>query len=113
MIATPYIKELGKLLARLRGHVDIWSPKNADHEYSEYSYSYTQPEDPARAITQLYNLARGHALLMGRNYITLQDVTITVKVVLSTASVERTAIFDLLLAREEGSHSLKLPNPFP
>lgn len=91
------IIELGKLLAKLRGHVDIWSSRQ--HEYSEYAYSFTQPEDPARAITQLYNLARGHALSMGRNCITLDDVPITAKVVLSTASIERVSLLDLLLAR--------------
>jgi DNA-binding transcriptional ArsR family regulator len=90
---------IGKLLAKLRGHVEIWSSKNTDHEYSDYSYSYTQTEDPTRATTQLYNLARGHALLIGRNYITLEDVPITVKVALSTASIERVATFDILLAK--------------
>jgi hypothetical protein len=78
--------------------VPIWSAKQ--HEYSQYSYSFTQPEDPARAVTQLYNLARGHALSMGRNYITMEDVPITTKVVLSTASIERVSLLDVLLARE-------------
>jgi len=36
---------------------------------------------------------------MGRNCITLEDVPITVKVVLSTASIERVSLLDLLLAR--------------
>ena len=88
---------MGKLLAKLRGHVDIWSSKK--HEYSDYDYSFTQTEDPARAVTQLYNLARGHALFLGRNYITIEDVPITSKVVLSTASIERVSLLDLLLAR--------------
>jgi len=55
-------------------------------------------EECDRAITQLYNLARGHALSRGRNYITLEDVPLIIKVVLSTASIERVTIFDLLLA---------------
>lgn len=96
--AKNFIKELGKLLAKLRAHVEIWSSKQ--HEYTEYSYSYTQPEEPTRAIAQLYNLARGHALLVGRNYITMEDVPLSVKVVLYTASIERVATFDLLLASE-------------
>lgn len=37
---------------------------------------------------------------MGRNYITLDDVPIVVKIVLSTASVERVAILDLLLCKK-------------
>jgi hypothetical protein len=43
-------------------------------------------------------LARGHALSRGRNYITLDDTPLIIKVVLSTASIERVTIFDLLLA---------------
>jgi hypothetical protein len=102
-LAKDYIIKLGKFLAKIRGHVDAWSSKGTGHthEYTEYSYGFTQSEDPARASTQLYNLARGHALLMGRNYITIEDLPITVKVVLSTASVERVAILDLLLRKKE------------
>ena len=62
-----------------------------------YEYSFSQPEDPTRAATQLYNLARGHALVQCRNYINLDDVAICAKVVLSTASIERVAVMDILL----------------
>jgi hypothetical protein len=101
--ANNYLIKLGKLIGKLRGHVDIWPSKHStqhEHEYSEYSYAYTQIEDPARATTQLYNLCRGRALGMGRNYISLDDVRLAAKVVLSTASVERVAIIDLLLAKK-------------
>ena len=54
-------------------------------------------EEPDRAITQLRNLARGHALSKGRNYITVDDIPLLIKVVLSTASIERVTIFDLLI----------------
>lgn len=63
-------------------------------------------EEPSRAITQLTNLARGHALSQGRSFITKEDVSIVIKVVLSTASIERVAVFDLLLA-----HGGKLQTP--
>jgi DNA-binding Lrp family transcriptional regulator len=100
--AKHYLVNLGELLGRLRGHVDIWSEAKSsfkEHEYSEYSYSFTQTEDPTRATTQLYNITRGHALLEGRNHISLQkDLPIAIKVALSTASIERVAVIDLLLA---------------
>ena len=64
---------------------------------SDYGYAVSQPEDPRRAITVLLNLARGHALLTGRNYITLEDVPIVAKTVLSTAQTERVSVFYLLL----------------
>ena len=52
------------------------------------------------------NLAKGHAISQGRNFIAKEDVTIVIKVVLSTASIERVAVFDLLLA-----HGGKLQTP--
>jgi predicted transcriptional regulator len=42
-------------------------------------------------------LAKGHAVSHGRNYLTMDDIPILIKVVLSTASIERVMIFDLLL----------------
>lgn len=46
----------------------MWSSKKAtehEHEYSGYEYSFTDTEDPARAITQLYNIARGTRIIDG------------------------------------------------
>ena len=43
------------------------------------------------------NLARGCALITGRNYVTMQDIHIVVKTVLSTARVERVKAFIALL----------------
>jgi hypothetical protein len=91
-----YIIRLGRLLARLRGSVPTWDTSHS--QGSEYAYGIATIEEPSRAITQLMNLARGHALSQGRNYITKEDVTVVIKVVLSTASIERVAVFDLLLA---------------
>ena len=60
-------------------------------------YTFATVEEPDRAITQLRNLARGHSLSQGRNYITQEDIRIVIKVVFSTASMERVRIFELLL----------------
>lgn len=54
-------------------------------------------EEPNRAIRQLMNLARGHALSQGRNYVTRTDIPIVINVVLSTASIERVRVFETLL----------------
>jgi len=101
-IAEKYIVRLAKLLARLRGVALTWETQGS--QGSEYSYTQPIIEDPSRAATQLQNLARGHALLHGRNYITKEDIPIVVKTVLSTGVVERVSIFDKLL-REEGTLS--------
>src|SRR5918996_3568975 len=79
----------------LRCIATIW--KTEDTEASDYGYSVSQPEDPRRAIVALRNLARGHALLTGRNYITKEDIPVVVKTVLSTAQIERVSVFYLLI----------------
>jgi hypothetical protein len=94
--AHRYIIKLGKLLAPLRAVVPTWETK--DSQGSEYNFDIAIVEDPSRAITQLRNLAKGHALSQGRNYITLTDIPMIIKVVLSTCSLARATIFDLLIA---------------
>ena len=69
---------------------------------SDYAYNYRRIEEPDRANRQLTNLARGHALSQGRNYLTMADVPLIAKVVLSTAPIERVAVFELLLKSSGG-----------
>jgi hypothetical protein len=90
------IVKLAKLLAHLRGTVNV--ENTGKTQGSNYGYSTPIKEEPDRAMTQLLNLAKGHALSQGKNYITLEDIPLLIKVVLSTASIERVMVFDLLLA---------------
>ena len=103
--AINHIVKLARLLGRLRCHVEIWSPKGQSHEYSEYGHSLPTIEDPRRAATCLYNLTRGYAWNRGRNYITLDDLHLAIKVALTTGSKERIAVFDYLIAKK-GTASL-------
>jgi hypothetical protein len=100
------IVSLGKLLSNLRGTVNVWDTKNT--QGSSYGYSTPIKEDPSRAMTQLYNLAKGHALSQGRDYLTMEDIPLLIKVVLSTASIERVMVFDLLLAHNGTITALQL-----
>ncbi len=97
-MAERYIIRLAKLLAHLRGVAVTWETR--DTQGSEYGYTRPIIEDPSRAATQLKNLARGHALFQGRNYITKEDISIVIKTVLSTASVERVSVLDKLLIND-------------
>jgi hypothetical protein len=99
--ARKHLVKLVRSLGKLRCHVEIWSQRQPGaHEYSEYGYAIPNPEDPTRAATSLYNLTRGRALTRGRNYITTEDLHLAIKVTLSTASQERIAVFDVLLAKK-------------
>jgi hypothetical protein len=79
----------------------INTSNNTNSIYSD-GFSHRLPiiENPSRAAQQLYNLARGHALSYGRNYITKDEVLLVIKVVLSTGSIERVLILDLLIANK-------------
>jgi predicted DNA-binding transcriptional regulator len=91
------ILKLGKILAHLRAVVSTWEKTTSDIQGLEFVHAFATIEDPSRAMTQLRNLARGHALSLGRNYITIEDIPIVIKTVFSTASLERVRIFELLL----------------
>ena len=94
-LSKRYLIRLGRLLAHLRGVVNTW--ETDDTSGTGYGYTFATIEEPDRAITQLRNLARGHALSQGRNYITLEDIRIVIRVVFSTADMARVKIFELLL----------------
>ena len=94
--ALIYIIKLADLLAPLRGVSQTWETRGT--QGSDYGYTIPIVEDPSRATTQLYNLARGHALSQGRNHVTKEDVPLIIKVVLSTGPVERVRILDTLIA---------------
>src|SRR5919202_43133 len=88
------IAELAVLLSHLRCDVQTWT------EGSDIGYSPSLPEHPQRAAEILFNLAKGHALLYGRNYVTMEDIAIVIKTVLSTAQIDRVKLFSLLLANK-------------
>jgi len=94
--AKRIIARIGLLLAHLRGVVPTWGTYGT--QGTDYAYATARIEDPQRAVTQLRNLARGRALSQGRTYITIEDLPLPIKVVLSTASIDRTNIFRLLIA---------------
>ena len=93
--ARKCIVRFAQLLKNLRGAVTVWERKKSVEE--EYGHSLPIIEDPSRAAIQLNTLARGHALSQGRTYITMEDLTIVAKTMLSTCPRERSAVFDLLL----------------
>ena len=93
--ALRIIIKLANLLSPLRGILTTWETREG--QGTEYSYSLPIIEEPDRGITQLRNLARGTALNRGRNYVTVEDIPLVIKVVLSTASIERVRVLDLLL----------------
>jgi hypothetical protein len=90
------IIRLAKLLGHLRGAVLTRETK--DTQGLNYAYTTAIIEEPDKALTPLYNLARGHALSQGRDHVTMDDVPLVIRVVLSSAaSIERVKALNLLI----------------
>ena len=83
------------MLAHLRAIVPTWDTHGS--QGSEYGFTMPLIEDPTRAITQMRNLARGHALSQGHLSFTMEDLPMIVHTVMSTATLERARIFEILL----------------
>ncbi|MGH9953455.1 MAG: hypothetical protein ACRD5J_17695, partial [Nitrososphaeraceae archaeon] len=93
-LAHRIIIRLTIMLAHLRATVSVWDTSG---QGSDYSYTLANIEDPSRAMTQMRNLARGHALSQGRTSISMDDIPIIIHTVLSTATIERVRLFELLV----------------
>lgn len=114
------IAKCSKLLANLRGVINIWPGKNYSVSLTEnMTYDYTPPiiERPDRINQLLYNLARGHAVLEGRNKITKEDLKPIVELSIDSAPTARTKLFRALIENggtmktNEVQKSLKCSKP--
>jgi hypothetical protein len=88
--ALQRIARLSRLVARLRGIVSVWKEDGQD---TDFGYSPPNIENPKRAFSVLYNLARGHAILHGRTQLTEADLPLITAVALSSAPTDRIQLF--------------------
>lgn len=90
------------MMAQIVGCLRAYLPTNSTEGTSGSNYGYEKPivEDAERASHAFYNLARGHAVLYGRNYITDEDLKVVIDVALSSASRERTEMLKLLIKND-------------
>lgn len=89
------IIKLAMVLANLRGTIPTW--QTHDSGGSMYNFEAPIKEDPSRASSAFYNLARGHAVIQGRNYITKDDLRVVIPTALSSAPRERVELFRQLI----------------
>ncbi len=96
--ALVLITELVKLLTKLRSPLDTWKSEGD----GEDNYQYVSPmkERPKRAMQILYNIVRGHALIFGRNYVTVEDIRILIPIVFSSMPDDRRKIWNLLVEND-------------
>ena len=111
------LKELAlvaQLVACLRGTINVWKDNQGEEPYN---HTIPQIEKPDRINQSFYNLARGHAVACGRTAISDEDLSIVIKVALSSASLDRIEAFNLLiksdgvLTTEQVIYGLKCSRP--
>ena len=89
-----------KLLVRLRGKAPcMYEDRDGNFEHQEVSI-----ECPKRAMALLLNLAKGRAIIYGRNQVTIEDISLLREVVLSSGPQDRGKIMRELINRP--SHSM-------
>lgn len=83
--AAIVIVNCAKMLARLRASIQVW-----EDEYSNGIY-HESPlvEQPTRIISIFQNIAKGHAITENRDYITMEDVYLIPKIMMSTMPEDR------------------------
>jgi hypothetical protein len=96
------IAKYAKVLARLRGTISVWREGSGDDE--TYNFSTPVIEAPHRAMSLLYALARGHAIVHGRIQLTGADLPVVARAALESTPNDRRAVMRLLL--EEEHHGL-------
>ncbi|MBI2405333.1 hypothetical protein HYV22_04145, partial [Candidatus Gottesmanbacteria bacterium] len=88
------VARIAKLLARLRGSINAWKEK---WDNAEYDHTVPIKEMPDRLNQLLYNCARGHAAVCGRNAITQEDIGMILRIALDSAPPNRIKTFHSLL----------------
>jgi hypothetical protein len=103
------------VLAKLRGTISVWREGSGDD--TTYNFSTPIIEGPQRAMSQLYALARGHALIHRRRQLTEDDLPIVARAALESTPNDRRAVMRILLAKngvattKDVQHTLRCSAP--
>jgi hypothetical protein len=90
------IAKCARLLAHLRGAINVWS---IGDDGEKLSHSVPVIEKPNRINCLLYNLARAHAVIRGRRQLTPEDLWPVLDVTFDSAPTTRAKVFRALIER--------------
>jgi hypothetical protein len=88
------ISRCAKLLAHLRGTVNVWGD---DDDSGKQHHTNVVIEKPTRINQLLYNLARGHALICGRTMLAQEDLWPCIELALNSAQYNRIKLIEALI----------------
>ncbi len=96
------ISRIAVMLAKFRGSVSVWQISDSqDGGERKDRFNHTIPEDerPDRINQILYNFARGHAVICGRDILKRIDIKAVLRLALESAPYHRTQLFKALVAK--------------
>ena len=98
--ASRTIVNLSNFLMNIRAYIPTENTVESTSGGTNYNFGIPVKEDLFRLSKTLYNLARGHAIIHGRNYITNEDLEIVIHVVMSSIPTDRLRLFEVLLSNK-------------
>lgn len=91
------IVNLSIFLRDFRAYIPTKNTAESTSGGTNYNFDTPIKEDLFKLSKTLYNLARGHAIICGRNYIINEDLEIIIHVVMSSLPTDRLELFEVLL----------------
>jgi hypothetical protein len=94
------IINLSIFLSDFRAHLPTTNTEESTSGGTNYNFGTSIKEDINKLFKTLYNLAQGHAIIHGRNYITSVDLEIIVHIVMSSIPEDRLNLFEILYSKD-------------
>jgi hypothetical protein len=92
-----WIARLAKVLAAMRSE----PVREVESVWGRSEYTLAKPEQPLRAYAVLQNLARGHALVHGRQQLAYEDLPLVAQIAVSSMPSECALVFRALVQQQE------------
>jgi hypothetical protein len=108
--ASRTIVNLSNFLMNIRAYIPTENTVESTSGGTNYNFGIPVKEDLFRLSKTLYNLARGHAIIHGRNYITNDDLEIVVHIVMSSIPIDRLRLFEVLLSNKGIADTTQVEN---
>ncbi len=102
------ISKMCVFLRNIRAHIATKNTYESTSGGTNYNFSTPKFEDSKKIMNTLYNLARGHALLYGRDHLVSEDLEIILHVILSSIPKDRMNILKLLIQKKGSVNTLEI-----
>jgi hypothetical protein len=102
------IVNLSMFLRDFRAYLPTQNTAESTSGGTNYNFDTPIKEDFDRLSKTLYNLARGHAIIYGRCYLTTDDLEIIFHVVMSSIPKDRLKLFEVLFSNKGAADTIQI-----